>query len=89
MHRDQVRYSIHPQINGQLEWTIQIFEDLLRSCVLDWGSLWDEHLLLVVFVYNNSYQASNGMSPFEAFYDRPYRSPTCWTEDVAGFSKSS
>ena len=32
------------------------------------------------FVYNNSYQASIGMAPFEALYGRPYRSPLCWEE---------
>ena len=35
---------------------------------------------LAEFVYNNSYQASIGMAPFEALYGRPCRSPLCWEE---------
>ena len=32
------------------------------------------------FAYNNSYQASIQMAPYEALYGRPCRSPICWTE---------
>ena len=32
------------------------------------------------FAYNNSYQVSIQMAPFEALYERPCRSPLCWTE---------
>ena len=32
------------------------------------------------FAYNNSYQASIGMAPYEALYGRPCRSSLCWTE---------
>ena len=35
---------------------------------------------LVEFAYNNSYQASIRMLPYEALYERPYRSPIGWTE---------
>ena len=35
---------------------------------------------LVEFAYNNSYQASIQMAPYEALYGRPCRSPICWTE---------
>ena len=44
------------------------------------GGYCEEHLPLVEFAYNNSYQASIGMAPFEALYGRPCRSPTCWLE---------
>ena len=30
------------------------------------------------FTYNNSYQASIGMAPYEALYGRPCKSPNCW-----------
>ena len=53
---------------------------MLRACVLDYKGSWDEHLPLVEFVYNNSYQASIQMAPYEALYGRPCRSPLCWTE---------
>jgi len=35
---------------------------------------------LAEFSYNNSYQASIKMAPFEAFYGRKCRSPLCWDE---------
>ena len=34
-------------------------------------------LPLAKFAYNNSYQASLQMAPFEALYNRPCRSPLC------------
>ena len=32
------------------------------------------------FTYNNSYQASIEMAPFEALYGRKCRTPVCWDE---------
>jgi hypothetical protein len=32
------------------------------------------------FSYNNGYQESLGMSPFEALYGRKYRTPLMWSE---------
>ena len=52
----------HPQTNGQSERTIQVLEDMLRACVLDHKGSWEEHLPLVEFTYNNSYQASIQMA---------------------------
>ena len=69
-----------PQIDGQSERTIQVLEDMLRACVLDHKGSWEEHLPLVEFAYNNSYQVSIQMAPYEALYGRPCRSPLCWTE---------
>ena len=70
----------HPQTYGQFERTIQVLKDMLRACVLDHKGSWEEHLPLVEFAYNNSYQASIQMAPYEALYGRPSRSPLCWTE---------
>ena len=53
---------------------------MLRLCVLDFKGSWEEHLPLVEFAYNNSYQASIGMAPYEALYGRKCRSPICWIE---------
>ena len=69
--------AFHPQTDGQLERTIQILEDMLQACVLDHKGRWEEHLPLVEFAYNNSYQASIQMAPYEALYGRPCRSPIC------------
>ena len=53
---------------------------MLRACILDHKGSWEEHLPLVEFAYNNSYQVSIQMAPYEALYGRPCRSPLCWTE---------
>ena len=60
--------------------TIQVLEDMLRACILDLKSGWEEHLSLVKFSYNNSYQASIQMAPYKALYERPCRSLICWTK---------
>lgn len=72
--------TYHPQTDGQSERTIQILEDMLRACVNDMRGSWDHHMPLVEFAYNNSYQASIKMAPFEALYGRRCRSPVCWTD---------
>ncbi|GKF11299.1 putative reverse transcriptase domain-containing protein [Tanacetum coccineum] len=45
--------AYHPQTDSQSERTIQIMEDMLLACVLDFGKSWDRHLTLVEFSYNN------------------------------------
>ena len=47
---------------------------------MSWVIRVEEHFPLVEFAYNNSYQASIQMTPYEALYGRPCRSPLCWTE---------
>ena len=47
---------------------------------MSWVIRVEEKLPLVESAYNNSYQASVRMEPYEAFYGRPCRSPLCWTE---------
>ena len=53
---------------------------MLHACVLDLKGSWEEHLPLVEFAYNNSYQARIQMAPYEALYGRPCRSPIRWKE---------
>ena len=52
----------------------------MRSCVIDYKGSWDRHIPLVEFVYNNSFQSSIGMAPYEALYGRKCKTPLCWTE---------
>ena len=72
--------TFHPQTDGQSKRTIQVLEEMLRECFLDHKGSWEEHFPLVEFTYNNSYQASIQMTPYEALYGRPCISPLCWTE---------
>ncbi|GKA64696.1 putative reverse transcriptase domain-containing protein [Tanacetum coccineum] len=39
--------AYHPQTDGQSERTIPTLEDMLRACVIDFGSSWDRQLPLV------------------------------------------
>ena len=80
--------AFHPQTYGQLEKTIEVLENMLQACVLDHKGSWEEHFPLVEFVFNNNYQASIQMAPYEALYGRPCRSPICWTEVGESFITS-
>ncbi|XP_021305542.1 uncharacterized protein LOC110431152, partial [Sorghum bicolor] len=72
--------AYHPQTGGQTERVNQTLEDLLRSCALNFPDKWDDCLPLAEFSYNNSYQESIKMAPFEALYGRRCRTPLHWSE---------
>jgi transposase InsO family protein len=67
--------TYHPQTDCQTERVNQILEHMLRSCVIHYDKNWDKCLPLAEFSYNNSYQASLKMAPFEALYGRRCRTP--------------
>jgi len=46
--------------------------------VNDKATKWEDYLHLVKFAYNNGYQASFRMSPFEALYGRQCNTPVSW-----------
>ena len=75
----RLRFStaFHPQTDGQSERTIQVLEDMLRTSSLDFGGNWDKQVPLMKFTYNNSYQSSLNIAPFEALYGRRCRTPIC------------
>ena len=72
--------AFHPQTDRQFERTIQILEDMLRACVLDFGGNWSHFFSLIEFSYSNSYQFIIQMAPFEASYGRCCLSPIGWFE---------
>ena len=72
--------AYHPQTDGQTERVNQVLEDMLRACVLSYGKHWEKCLPFAEFSYNNSFQASLGMAPFEALYGRKCRTPLNWSE---------
>ncbi|GJT35811.1 putative reverse transcriptase domain-containing protein [Tanacetum coccineum] len=72
--------AYNPQTDGQSERIIQMLEDMLRACAIDFGGGWDVHLPLAEFSYNNSYHTSIRCAPFEALYGRKCRSPVLWAE---------
>ena len=72
--------TYHPQTDGQTEMINQILEDMLRACALQYGTSWDKSLPYAEFSYNNSYQKSLNMAPFEALYGRKCRTPLFWNQ---------
>jgi hypothetical protein len=68
----------HPESDGQTERVNRVIEDILRMYVIDKPSKWEDYLHLVEFTYNNGYQASLKMSPFEALYGRKCNTPMSW-----------
>ena len=60
----------------------QVLEDMLRAYAISFLEKWDECLKLAEFSYNNSYQESIRMAPFEALYGK-------WqTVDTLGLTSS-
>jgi hypothetical protein len=53
---------------------------MLRACALKDNQSWDKCLLYAEFPYNNSYQESIKMAPFEFLYGRKCRTPLFWNE---------
>jgi hypothetical protein len=72
--------AFHPQTNGHLERTIQILNDLLRSCVLKFRGNYEDHLPLMEFTYNNNYQAMIRMALYKTLYGWRCQTLICWEE---------
>jgi hypothetical protein len=53
---------------------------MLRACTLQYGRSWDKSLSYAEFSYNNSYQESLKMAPFEMLYGRRCQTPLFWNE---------
>jgi hypothetical protein len=68
--------AYHPQT----ERVNQILEHMLRACALHYGRSWDTSLSYAEFSYNNSYQESLKMVPFEMLYGRRCGTPLFWTK---------
>ena len=63
-----------------MEHVNQILEDILIACVISSKGSWEKWLPLAEFSYNNSYQESIKMAPFEALYGCKCRTPLNWVE---------
>jgi hypothetical protein len=70
--------TYHLQTDRKTERTNQGLEDMLRACALKHGRSWDKSLPYAEISYNNWYQASLKMAPFEALYARKCRTPLYW-----------
>jgi hypothetical protein len=80
LHTSLMTYLIHSSaydsdIDGQTERVNQILEDMLRACAMEYLGSWDKNLSWAEFSYNNNYQESLKMAPFEALYGRQCCTP--------------
>ncbi|WMV13393.1 hypothetical protein MTR67_006778 [Solanum verrucosum] len=82
LHKVPLSIILDREMDEQSDKTIQVLEDMLRVCVIDFGGHWDKLLPLCDFSYYNSYHSSIEMAPFEALYGRVCRSPIRWFEVV-------
>ena len=73
-------FAYDPQTSRQTERVNQILEDMLRACVISSKGSWEKWLPLAEFSYNNSYQKSIKMAPFEALYGQKCRTLLNWIE---------
>jgi hypothetical protein len=67
---EQLNFSTtyHPRQMEKLKGTNQILEDMLHMYVMDQHKHWEDFFPLVEFAYNNSYQSTIKMAPFEFLY---------------------
>jgi hypothetical protein len=72
--------AYHLQTKGQMERVNQILEYMLRACVLEHQGSWDQNLPWAEFSYNNSYQESLKIAPFEVLYRCRCRTLLNWIE---------
>ena len=62
--------TYHLESDGQTERVNRVIKDMLNMYVIDKPSKWEDYLQFVDFAYNNGYQASLKMSPFESLNSR-------------------
>ena len=81
--------AYHPQTDGQIEILNQIIEEMLRMHVMHQPKKWEDYLPLVEFTYNNDYQESLRMSPFEVLYGTPCNTSISWSNPINRISFGS
>ena len=74
--------TYHPHTNEKIERVNQIVEDMLRMYVMNNPIKWEDYLHLAEFAYNNGYQTSAKMSPFELLYGWKCRTLVTWDNPV-------
>ncbi|KAL5573486.1 hypothetical protein UlMin_023083 [Ulmus minor] len=79
-------YSVHPGTTKMYQdlkglfWWPGMKRDVVKYVEKYFQGSWNKYLPLIEFAYNNSYQATIGMTPYEALYGRKCRSPIHWHE---------
>lgn len=50
---------------------------MLRSSVEHFKGNWDDHLRLIEFTFNKSFNSNSKMAPFQILYRQRYKSQIC------------
>jgi hypothetical protein len=74
--------TYHPRSHGKIERVNRVIEYMLIMYVMDTPSKWEDYMHLVEFSYNNGYQSSLKMSPFESLYGRKCNTPVSWDNPI-------
>ena len=61
----------------------RILEDMLRMYLIHQQRNWEEYLTMVEFYYNNLYQESLRMSPFDELYGQSCNTPITWSNPIS------
>ncbi|XP_028549679.1 uncharacterized protein LOC114579397 [Dendrobium catenatum] len=79
---DQLTKSAHFLLIRQTDPVDRLAQVYVKEIVrlYDFGGSWEDHIPLIEFAYNNSFQSSIGMAPYEALYGRKCRTPLTLTE---------
>jgi len=73
-----ISIDFHSQTDGQFERTIQVLDDMVQACVIDFDARWDHHFPLEDFSYNKRYHYIIQIALFEALYCTHCRSLISW-----------
>jgi hypothetical protein len=68
----------HPQTNGKTKRVNQVIGYMLIMHVIDKPLKWNDYQHLIEFSYDNGYQDSLNMSPFEALYGKKCNTLVSW-----------
>jgi hypothetical protein len=72
--------SYYPQTDEPTERVNQTHEAMLRAGARQYGRSWNKSLSYTEFSYNNSYQESLKMAPFEMLYGQRCQTLLFWSE---------
>lgn len=53
---------------------------MLQCYVIEFEGTWEKYLPLIEFAYNNNFQSSIKIAPYEDLYGRKCQTPLYWTE---------